>query len=215
VLGGITVLLLLPPAVSILHACLAQTFFCLTVTLAVVTGRRWEHDLDGPPPGKLRAPAAAATLAIYIQLILGAVMRHNGAGLAIPDFPLALGRFVPPLDDARVAIHFAHRLWALVVAALIAVVVVRVMKAPGGGRALKVPALLMAALAAAQIALGAVTVLSAKAVVPTTAHVATGAALLATSLVLTLRAWPRAAAPGSLIASRPMGATGRAEAGAA
>jgi cytochrome c oxidase assembly protein subunit 15 len=188
-LGGITVLFLLPPAVSVLHACLAQAFFCLTVALAVVTGRNWPGDRGAAPRRDLRGWAAAATLAIYLQLILGAVMRHTGAGLAIPDFPLALGRLVPPLGDAKVAIHFAHRLWALVVVLLIAAVVRRALRSPEGRPALFSPAILMALLAALQIALGAFTVLSGKAVVPTTAHVATGAALLGTSVVLTLRVW--------------------------
>ena len=129
VLGGITVLFLLPPAVSVLHACLAQAFFCLIVTLAVVTGRNWPGDA-APGAASLRrntrSLATAATIAVYLQLILGAVMRHTGAGLAIPDFPLALGRVVPPLGDAAVAIHFAHRVWALVVVILVGAVVTRV-----------------------------------------------------------------------------------------
>ena len=186
-LGGLTVLLLLPPAVSVLHACLAQAFFCLTVALAVMTGPGWPAEAGRPTPRGLHGWAAAATAAIYFQLILGAVMRHTGAGLAIPDFPLALGHVVPPLGDAKVAIHFAHRVWALVVVLLIAHVVARALKSPAGS-SLRLPAVFMAALALLQVGLGAFTVLSAKAVVPTTAHVATGAALLGASLVLTLRA---------------------------
>ncbi len=189
VLGGITVLFLLPAAVSVLHACLAQAFFCLVVTLAVVTGRQWPGDADAATRRSTRGWAAAATIAIYLQLILGALMRHTGAGLAIPDFPLALGRLLPPLGDAKVAIHFAHRLWALVVCVLISAVVARAVRSPARRSAPLRPALLMATLAAAQVTLGAVTVLSGKAVVPTTAHVAVGAALLGASLVLTLRVW--------------------------
>jgi len=189
VLGGITVLFLLPPAVSVLHACLAQAFFCLVVTLAVVTGRNWPGDADASLRRSTRSLATAATIAVFLQLILGAVMRHTGAGLAIPDFPLAQGRVVPPLGDAKVAIHFAHRVWALVVVILVGAVVTRVLRSASKPSPLHVPALLMASLALIQIALGAITVLSAKAVLPTTAHVATGAALLGTSLVLTLRAW--------------------------
>lgn len=185
-LGGLTVLLLLPPAISVLHACLAQAFFGLTVALAVMTGPGWPDEAGRPTASGLHGWAAAATGAIYIQLILGAVMRHTGAGLAIPDFPLALGRVIPPLDDAKVAIHFGHRVWALIVVVLIANVVARVLKT---ARSLALPAIVMAALALFQVALGALTVLSAKAVVPTTAHVATGAALLGASLVLTLRLW--------------------------
>ena len=101
-LGGLTVLLFLPPAVSVAHACLAQTFFCLTVAIAVVTSRSWRDRA----PASLRAAYAASPVArmaawtgaaVFLQLLIGAVMRHNKAGLAIPDFPLALGRIVPPL----------------------------------------------------------------------------------------------------------------------
>jgi cytochrome c oxidase assembly protein subunit 15 len=52
---------------------------------------------------------------VYLQLVLGALMRHMGAGLAIPDFPLAFGRLVPPLETSAVVVHFLHRLGALAV----------------------------------------------------------------------------------------------------
>ena len=66
-----------------------------------------------------RAGLAAGLLAlsaVFVQLVLGAWMRHSDAGLAIPDFPLAFGRLVPPLWTMPIAIHFAHRMGALVVA---------------------------------------------------------------------------------------------------
>src|SRR5256885_1841273 len=74
--------------------------------------------------GLVRVRPAAATVsgAVFVQLVLGAIMRHIDRGqgsLAIPDFPLALGRIIPPLDSPRVAIHFAHRVWAIVVVVLI------------------------------------------------------------------------------------------------
>ena len=67
------------------------------------------------PVTSLRRPAAAAAAVVYLQLMLGASVRHTAAGLAIPDFPLAFGRLIPPLADPRVAIHFAHRVGALAV----------------------------------------------------------------------------------------------------
>ena len=59
--------------------------------------------------------ATAATALIYTQILLGATMRHTGAGLAIPDFPLMLGHLIPPHWDPKIAIHFSHRVGALVV----------------------------------------------------------------------------------------------------
>ncbi len=66
-------------------------------------------------PG-LRVLAAITAGMVYLQLILEALMRHTGAGLAIPDFPLAFGRLLPPLDSSAVVLHFVHRLGTLVVA---------------------------------------------------------------------------------------------------
>jgi cytochrome c oxidase assembly protein subunit 15 len=190
-LGGITVLWLLPTAVSVGHAALGQTFFCLVVVLALVTGRDWPRIERGGADGMLRRFAVATSAAIFVQLLLGAVMRHTGAGLAIPDFPLAFGRIVPDLSSSAVAIHFAHRTWALVVAALAAATTVRVLRDHGGEARLVRPAALLVAGLCLQVLLGAVTIWSAKAPLPTTAHVATGAFLLATSIVLTIRVHAR------------------------
>ena len=204
VLGGVTVLYKLPLAVSVTHACLAQAFFCLTVTLAVVTGRGWAETVPtradaGTPP--LPFLAALATTAVFGQVILGAVMRHMNAGLAIPDFPLAFGRIVPPLATPLVAIHFAHRVGALVVAAMVGWTAVRVLRRDRDDAGLRRPAVLAVVLVALQIALGAVIIWSRRAVTPTTTHVVIGAALLATSLVITLRAF-RAIAMPRLVAPR-------------
>ncbi len=177
VLGGLTVIFLLPTAVSVAHACLAQTFFCLTVAIAVVTSPRWE-----PGPGKkelLPRLAALTASAVFLQLAIGAVMRHAKAGLAIPDFPMSLGRVVPPLDSFPVAIAFAHRAGALAVAGLVFATVVAAFRA---GR--RRTGIFLGALVLAQIGLGALTVLSRKNVAITTAHVATGALLLGTSVAL-------------------------------
>jgi cytochrome c oxidase assembly protein subunit 15 len=182
-LGGLTVLLLLPTAISVAHACLAQTFFCLAVTLAVVTSPRWR---DAAPAGgnPVRRAAAVTVGIVFLQLLVGAVMRHTKAGLAIPDFPLALGRLVPPIASFAVGIHFAHRVTALAVAAAAAVCLVRARRSDRTD--LKRIAAGLCALVAVQIALGALTILSKKDVILTTAHVVTGALVLGTSLVLAL-----------------------------
>jgi len=206
VLGGLTVLLLLPTSVSVAHACLAQTFFCLTVALAVVTSPRWKErapaslrlTFAGDPVARI---AAATAGVIFLQLLVGAIMRHTKAGLAIPDFPLALGRIVPPLDRFPVAIHFAHRVIAIGVAALVGTCVARAFAT--GRRGLERAALWLAALVTLQIALGAATVLSGRSVLVTTAHVAAGAALLGSTLAFGISALAARRRLGNVVPMRP------------
>jgi heme a synthase len=187
-LGGLTVIFLLPTPISVAHACLAQTFLCLTVALAYATSREWlsEQPRTRDASG-VRTAAFTAAGVVYAQLVLGALMRHSEAGLAIPDFPLALGRIIPPLDDPRVAIHFAHRLGAVAVVVAVArlawtCLAMRQRRFAALGGALL-------ALVVVQFGLGAATVLTGKAVIVTTTHVATGAATLAVSFLIALRAW--------------------------
>ena len=186
ILGGITVLYLLPTPVSVTHACLAQLFFCATVALAVVTSREWLEAEPSDDVSGLRPAALVAAATVFVQLLLGAVMRHTGAGLAIPTFPTSFGRWVPPLDSAPVAIHFAHRAFALVVFVAVAWMASAAFRARD--TRFRGPAYLVMALVSAQIALGAAAVLTAKAVTPTTAHVATGAAILGSCWWIALRA---------------------------
>lgn len=110
------------------------------------------------------------------------------AGLAIPDFPLAFGLLVPPLVTPHITVHFAHRVGALVVAAAVATLLVRVERQHGDVPALRRPIRLAAALVVAQILLGGLTIWTARAVVPTTTHLVVGAAILGSCLVLALRA---------------------------
>ncbi|HLH32104.1 MAG TPA: COX15/CtaA family protein [Terriglobia bacterium] len=193
IFGGLTVIFLLPAWISTVHACLAQTFFCLVIALAVVTSPQWKHGL---PLMKSRAESipvqtlcAMTTAAVYIQLIMGALMRHTNAGLAIPDFPLALGHIIPPFTSNKVIIHFAHRVGAVVVTCLIVWTFSRIARSYSDYPLLFRPALTMLVLVCVQLSLGAITVWTAKAVFPTTAHVLTGALVLGTSFLLTLRAY--------------------------
>lgn len=205
-LGGVTVLTLLPAPVSVAHALLAQGFFCLTVTLAVVTGPGWAREAL-PSAGRLGAGlpmlCTVTVGVITAQLVVGAIMRHTGAGLAIPDFPLAFGRLLPPLDSGAVLIHFLHRVGAVAVTAAVGGTLAWVLARHRKEAWLTRPALAAAGLLLVQLALGALTIWTQKGVVPTTAHVAGGAAVLAASLTLTLRAFRLSAWP-KPVAGRPL-----------
>ena len=188
-LGGITVLLFLPPAVSIGHAALAQIFFCLTLTLALVTSRGWTTAVDPVDDAMLRRIATATTALIYTQILIGATMRHNAAGLAIPDFPWAFGHAIPPIWSAKIAVNFAHRVGAMVVTLAIVATASHVLSHHRGRRELVRPAILLLLFVAVQVTLGAFVVWSGKDPVINSLHVVNGAAVLGTSLVLTLRSW--------------------------
>jgi cytochrome c oxidase assembly protein subunit 15 len=190
VLGGITVLWYLPEPISIAHASLAQIVFCLTVTIALATSPGWRRGYAAglPDDRVLQKVAIATTAIIYVQILLGATMRHTDAGLAIPDFPLAFGHFIPPHWDAKIAIHFAHRIGALCVTAMILATAGHVFYHHGRRSELRHPATLLLLLVAVQITLGAFTVWSGRQPVINSLHVVTGASVLVTSLVLTLRA---------------------------
>jgi heme a synthase len=189
ILGGLTVLFLLPTPISVAHACLAQTFFCLVIAVAYCTSPEW-HSVGEDRPEDIRgcrSAASFATAVVFVQLVVGALMRHMGAGLAIPDFPLAFGHLVPPVWSGPVAVHLAHRLGAVIVALAVTHLLGRALGTTD--HRLHRPAFAASALVVLQITLGAVTVLSGKAVLPTTAHVAVGAVVLGVCWFATLRAF--------------------------
>jgi len=193
VLGGLTVMFFLPPAVSTAHAGLAEIFFCMTVAIALFTSPRWIEGYAGGAVDDtgLRRLATATTALIYCQILVGATMRHTGAGLAIPDFPLMFGHIWPTHWDPKIAIHFAHRAGALIVLIAVAATSGTVWQRYRASvhDELTRPALLLAALVVVQITLGALTVLSRRDVWINSVHVVCGALVLTTSLVLTLRTW--------------------------
>jgi cytochrome c oxidase assembly protein subunit 15 len=186
-LGGLTVKLLLPPAVSVAHAALAEIFFCINVSIAFFASRAFQR-LRTIEKGD--APIEATTLfavLVFAQILVGALMRHLGAGLAIPDFPLSFGRIVPEFTSARIAVNYAHRLGAAVVLVTMIVTAIRLhrfdlrhpLRQLGNFMMLVVPV---------QVMLGAYTVWSGKNPITTSLHVATGALTLALALIIALTA---------------------------
>ena|SRR5438552_2577342 len=189
VLGGITVLFFLPVTISVSHACLGQIFFCITVSLALFTGSDWRWDeqrfQDSGMPS-LRQLTAGTTAAIFLQLMLGAAFRHNGFGI-IP-----------------------HVIGAVAVTVGVLWILVRILVGHPRKRTLVRPALLLSGLLAVQIFLGVSSYLAKMAainapqplpsvVAVTTTHVAVGALVLVSSLVLTLQVFRNLAAPGKSI----------------
>jgi heme a synthase len=189
-LGGITVRYFLPAPVSIGHAGLAEIFFALTVSIALFTSRGWLDAYGHSPVDDARVHRSTIALAgmVYAQILAGATMRHTDAGLAIPDFPLAFGGIVPDRWSAAIGIHFAHRVGALLTAIMIGVVARQIWTRHSNRSELVRPATFLCVLVVVQIALGGLTVLSGRAPLINTAHVAGGALVWATSVLLALRA---------------------------
>jgi protoheme IX farnesyltransferase len=190
-LGGLTVLLQLPRPVSIAHACLAQLFFCSTVGLWWATSASFRNAgkmLEGEQAYALRVSAAVAFLAVFFQLLLGATMRHMGAGLVISDFPTSLGYWIPPFTSPHIVVNYSHRVWALVVFVLLWNLVRQLWSVRKNlPTALRSLAPALGALVTAQVALGAFTVWSGRGTLPTCLHVTNGALVLA--VVFSINCW--------------------------
>lgn len=152
-LGGLTVIFLLPHVVSVSHAALAEIYFCINISIAFFTSAWYARLRTLREPAAPGGLATALAIAAFVQIFLGAVMRHLGAGLAIPDFPLSFGKVIPPIETLAVAANFAHRAGAVVMTALVIAVAVRVFRS--GVAALRAPVAALCAIVTVQIYLGA------------------------------------------------------------
>jgi cytochrome c oxidase assembly protein subunit 15 len=202
-LGGLTVLFLLPPAISTAHAGLAEIFFCINVSIAFFASD-WYHRIRTYEKGN--APVGMTTTLVglvYLQILVGAVMRHLGAGLAIPDFPLSFGRIVPPFESAAVMINFAHRVGGFTVMFFVIALAIRLMRYEKN-HPVRVAGSLLMFVVPLQVLLGGITIWSGKQPHLTSLHVMNGALTLALSVILWLTtrtlAWRRQRA-GALVAN--------------
>lgn len=202
VLGGVTVILRLPDAVSTSHLGLAFLFLALATVLAAVTTPGWRprhgESVDGGGP--LSLALVGATGLVFFQSLLGAWVRHADAGMACPDIPLCLGEWIPPLESDPILIHWLHRVVGVVTAAVVLSVAGAVLSRVPAHR-LRVGALAAGVLVLLQVALGFLSVHTVLAVAPVSLHTLVAAVLLSTLSAMAAWSW----SPG-----RPVGA-GRAE----
>ena len=181
-LGGLTVLYRLPTLVLVMHLGTSMLFLSLMVLLAL---RGLGPRASGLGPKQL---LWVTTGAVYLQILLGATVRHTGAGLVCVDLPYCRGALWPTGVHPMVHLHMAHRALALVVLALVFWSSLRTARASAGvvrWLALAAPALVLV-----QIGLGIATILTFKDLVPLTAHLLVGALLLADQVVLLALARP-------------------------
>lgn len=188
VLGGLTVVYKLPVAISSAHACAAELFFALTVFMAFATSRAWidarPEGFRFPVPGQLIS--AIFVVLTFLQILVGAVMRHSYAGLSIPTFPMAYGEIVPPFWNFGIVVNFLHtRVGALLLVILGVALIARVMLS-GHDRRVKAFAAILGLTLLIQCVLGMMTIWSFKAPVPTTFHLSCGALVFASGFLLFL-----------------------------
>jgi heme A synthase len=194
-LGGATVIYRLPPTVLVLHLATSMLFLTVALVLAL--------RLSGAPAGGMRTPLLWVTAGVaYFQILLGATVRHTGAGLICTDLPYCRGALWPTGVHPAVHLHMLHRAIAFVVLALVLWNAVRVARSASG----VVRSLAWAGplLVVVQMALGVLTITTFKDLVPVTGHLFVAALLLADLVSLLALTRPsEAPAP----AHEPVGAT--------
>lgn len=182
ILGGMTVLLDLPVALSTAHFGLGTLLFMLLVMLAAKA-----HTLaSSPSQGDTHRWALLAVILLYIQALLGAYVRHSQAGMALPLWPFLT--FFPNLAVGPLASHWSHRALAVIIAGVVAFTSVR-----AGKSGYTVLGVSSSALVLVQIALGMLTVATRLDPFVAMLHLAGALALLGTQLVLVVRTWPMSA----------------------
>jgi cytochrome c oxidase assembly protein subunit 15 len=201
VLGGLRVTLL-KDQLGIFHATLAQLFFALMSVMALFLTKFWNHlpaQAESDTKG-LRYFFAFAALLILAQLALGATMRHQHAGLAIPDFPAAYHKIwpdtspaaivkynqqrneiqdYPPITAFQIILQMVHRLTAGIIFVMVGICAWLARRQLGARHLLSRLASAWFWLIVAQVFLGAATIWTGKKADIATAHVACGALSLA------------------------------------
>lgn len=175
----------------IVHGTFSQIFLCSLVALAAMLSPKWRQLPGVRIPPIVRTLATITVAAVLVQLVMGATMRHMGAGLAIPTFPEAApdGSWLPPAAGSIVATNFSHtRLGAILITILAGSLAVVVLRTCRSLPLLTRPAVGLLILVAAQFAMGVFIVWHGKPKTLTTFHVVNGAAVLATALLIALRA---------------------------
>lgn len=195
VFGGLTVLYQLPDLVSTTHLSLALLFLALATVLASwASWSRNAEPMDADTSAGVRRWGGISAALVFLQSVVGGLVRHMDAGMACPDAPLCLGQVVPPLDNALIGVHFAHRVLGILAAVAVVMLATWALRATAPG-AVRTWASWAAVVALIQVGLGFIAVLTALAVVPVSLHTLVAASLLATLVHVTTLGWVAKTAP--------------------
>jgi cytochrome c oxidase assembly protein subunit 15 len=189
-LGALTVWLKLPAIVSTAHLAVSMVFFATTLWLVARTRPKDAPVAALAPPE--RKWIFLTMSAVYLQILLGGLVRHTGSGLACIDFPLCHGSLLPLGEHPSVILQAVHRLFAVVVAVLIVFLTVRLLKARSASSTVTALAVLAPLLVMVQGTLGVLSVLSFLELYRVTAHLGVAALLWATVVGLWLSTRARA-----------------------
>ncbi len=177
---------------AVAHATMAQLYLCLLVAFVVSNSRSWIEKGAGfttAPSKALGNLGIIACLTIVLQLIIGAIMRHSYAGLAITTFPYSSldGHIIPQAFDFKVAIHFAHRVGAVVVSIAIIAFCVKIWRNSNARQALGRSAIALTILLILQGYLGALIIWTVRNPHVATIHMLNGAITFAVCWMITYR----------------------------
>ncbi len=179
---------------AVVHGCLAQAFFCLLILIVMVSGSGWSKTGEQPSVAEmsgLRQLSAGLVFLVFIQLILGASMRHfHRHGLADHGILKTQEMWIPSFDEPIIAVMFFHKLTALSILFLVVTISVQIgrRKAAGsGGAGRMIP--LMTGLVSVQVLLGISVIATGKNFWITNVHVLNGLAILAVAFVIMVRSW--------------------------
>jgi heme A synthase len=203
VLGGLTVIFRLPTMVSTAHLAVSQLFFCILLYVVFLTRPR--NAEAAPLPDRVRRMTAWAAGLVYLQMLLGALMRHLGAGLSCVEIPLCKGWMSPDTVPAF-KLHMLHRLFALVVLGHVIGTAVVSFRAAHGRPWVRALAIAAPLLVGVQIGLGLLSITSFLDVVPVTAHLGVAALILADLVSLHLLSRGPLGAPATAPAEGPYAA---------
>lgn len=185
VLGGLTVLLQLPTWTSMSHAFLGQSYVCVLWIITLLSSQTWANLTRDEEVRTLLPHATMIFLGlVFVQLFLGAWMRHIGAGLAIPDFPTSLGAWIPPVMNYWIKVHFAHRVGALCIFLYTIGFSIYGFLHHSKVKTIRTLLILIASLVFLQVSLGALVIWTGKNALITSMHVLSGACILCSVALL-------------------------------
>jgi heme A synthase len=184
-LGGLTVIYQLPTAVSTAHLALSMIFFALIlwITLRLFFKINFQY-IEIKRDLLLKRYLNFVLGAIYLQIVLGALVRHTGSASACPDIPFCYGSLWPSALNAMGQLHMAHRIFGVISALLIISTAIIIKKSDPENRIMGFLSFNACLLVMTQIILGALNVISGFAIPIAIAHLAVAILILASMLSL-------------------------------